>query len=90
MYGYQIQRNLGIPELFINKVVSGKSSQFLKCFQHDSLFILNVNVFINTSQKCSYTSNYYCIQGNVHPVLFSPHSPSLPMAKFKTGQILLS
>lgn len=29
----------------------------------------------------------YCIQGNVRPLLFSPHSSSLSEGEFKVGQI---
>lgn len=32
----------------------------------------------------------YCIQGNIHPVLFLPVSPWLPVDEFKTGRIQMS
>lgn len=32
----------------------------------------------------------YCIQGNLHPRLFSPLSPSLSAGKFKSGEIPIS
>lgn len=72
------------------KIESSASNAIIRCTLNHKQICYMFHAVMNYSTWSNMILKYYCIQGNIHPVLFSPLSPSLPASKFKTERIPMS